>query len=87
MACMHFEMRYGMRNYFQSVPYKVNEAFKQLEDFRATSMAEREKLEQERKDIDAKAAAEALGLAESQENLLQDDDGNRPNGDDKTGGS
>jgi hypothetical protein len=50
MASMHFEMRYGMRNYFQSVPGKVNEAFKQLEEFRVTSEAERKKKEKERKE-------------------------------------
>jgi len=49
MASMHFEMRYGMRTYFQSVPSKVNEAFKQLEEFRVTSEAERKKKEEERK--------------------------------------
>jgi hypothetical protein len=34
MACMHFEMRHGFRHYLQSVPYKVNEAFKELEEYR-----------------------------------------------------
>lgn len=62
MASMHFEMRYGIRNYFQSVPCKVNEAFKQLEEFRVTSEKERKKMieEQKKKDHEAAlAAAEA----------------------------
>ena len=34
MACMHFEMRHGFRNYLQSVPSQVNDAFKTLEEYR-----------------------------------------------------
>jgi hypothetical protein len=34
MACMHFEMRHGFNHYLQSVPLKVNEAFKTLSDYR-----------------------------------------------------
>jgi len=56
MASMHFEMRYGMRNYFQSVPHKVNEAFKQLEDFRVTSEKERKKKMKEREEEELRVA-------------------------------
>lgn len=59
MASMHFEMRYGMRNYFQSVPHKVNEAFKQLEDFRVTSEKERKKKMKEREAEELAAAVAA----------------------------
>jgi hypothetical protein len=62
MASMHFEMRYGMRNYFQSVPLKINEAFKQLEDFRVTSEKERKKKMKER---EAEELAAAVAARES----------------------
>jgi len=48
MASIHYELRYGMRAYY-TVPTKINEAFKQLENFRVTSEAERKKKEEERK--------------------------------------
>lgn len=48
MASMHYEMKYGMRNYYD-VPLSINEAFKQLEEFRTTSEKERQKKEKERK--------------------------------------
>lgn len=34
MACIHFEMRYGLTYYLQSVPSQVNDAFTTLSDYR-----------------------------------------------------
>lgn len=34
MACIHYEMKHGLRNYLQSVPMQVNDAFKTLSDYR-----------------------------------------------------
>jgi hypothetical protein len=36
LACIHYEMRYGFNHYLQSVPYKVNAAFAELESYRKT---------------------------------------------------
>jgi len=85
MASIHYELRYGMRNYY-TVPIHINEAFKKLEEFRRQTEEEQHKREEERKKKDAKEAREALG-AEGEGSLLPHVDGDRPKGDPEAGGS
>lgn len=42
LASIHYELRYGLNNYLQSVPLKVNDAFATLSEYRRQEKDEKE---------------------------------------------